>query len=284
MKSAVGKFPIVFLALFLMGISSFESLFIPSKKIWVYWIDHDPFSTATINHEPWSDLLERYLARDSQGLNRFNYAAVTGEDRESLRSYVDSLASIPIRRYRKDEQLAYWINLYNALTVSVVLDHYPVESIRDIDITPGLFGNGPWGKKLLTIEGEAVSLNDIEHRILRPIWDDPRLHYAVNCASVGCPNLRQSAFTGASVETMLEAAAREFINSPRAVWPKPEGIWVSSIYAWFQEDFGGDDAGILAHLRRYADDERLEMLRGVTEISNHDYNWRLNGASGLDAS
>ena len=280
----IRKSVVLLLAFCLMGISSFDTLFVPTKKIWVFWADNDPYSTATVGHTVWDSMLERYLSRDPDGVNRFNYAAVSDEDREGLRAYIDSLASIPIRRYNKDEQFAYWVNLYNALTVYTVLDHYPVDTIRDIDITPGLFGDGPWGKKLISVEGKELSLDDIEHRILRPIWDDPRIHYVVNCAAIGCPNLRPKALTGAEAETILETAAREFVNSPRSVWKTEDGIAVSSIYAWFQEDFGGGDAGILAHLRTYADPALRARLDGVTAIADHDYDWRLNGADGYDAS
>ena len=114
----------------------------------------------------------------------------------------------------RDEQLAYWINLYNALTVKVILDHYPVKSILDIDISPGWFSIGPWGKKLVAVEGVEISLDDIEHRILRPIWRDPRIHYALNCAAVGCPNLLREAFTGATAEVLL-AVVPGGMTSPR---------------------------------------------------------------------
>jgi hypothetical protein len=261
----------------LMGISSFQALFVPSKKLWEYWIEHDPYSETTIDHGPWSRLLLRYLSVGADGVNRFGYAAVSSSDRQALSTYVEGLASVPIRRYRKEEQLAYWINLYNAATVDVVLAHYPVDSIRDIDISPGLFGVGPWGKTLFTIEGEEVRLNDIEHRILRPIWPDPRLHYALNCAAVGCPNLQPTAFSPDRMEEMLESAAYAFINSPRAVWWGGERLSVSSLYAWYQEDFGGDDAGILSHLRHYAEPGLHQRLAEVTRIDDHDYDWALNG-------
>src|SRR5260370_23661258 len=107
------------------------------------------------------------------------------------------------------------MNLYEEMTVKIVLDHYPVKSIRDIAISPGLFATGPWGRKLITIEGRAVSLDDIEHRILRPIWRDPRVHYAVNCAALGCPNLARRAYDAQRLETMLEVAARTYVNHPR---------------------------------------------------------------------
>ncbi len=161
---------------------------------------------------------------------------------------------------RRPEQLAYWINLYNALTVQVVLDHYPVASIHDIAISPGLLAIGPWDKPLIEIEGAAVSLNDIEHRILRPIWRDPRIHYAVNCASIGCPDLQARAFTAETAEALLEAAARAYVNHPRGARVEAGELTVSSIYAWYREDFGGTEAGVIAHLKRYAAPELAKAL------------------------
>jgi hypothetical protein len=98
------------------------------------------------------------------------------------------LTALEISGYSRPEQFAYWFNLCNALTIQVVLDHYPVESIRDIDVSPGQFADGPWKKESVTVQAEKVSLDDIEHLILRAIWIDQRIHYAVNCASVGCPD------------------------------------------------------------------------------------------------
>ena len=263
-------------AFFLSGIASFEALFAPTKKLWERWLTFNDNSSAKIDHGEWNAFLETYLTQDDEGLNRMAYPHVSEEDKARLERYVESLTSLPISRYSRNEQLAYWINLYNALTVAVVLDHLPVESIRDIDISPGLFGDGPWDKKLAEVEGEEISLNDIEHRILRPIWNDPRIHYAVNCASVGCPNLQLLAFEGDTAEAMLEQAAREFVNSPRATWLTRKGLAVSSIYVWFSEDFGKTDKAIIEHLGQYAEGPTAARLEGVTEIVDHDYDWRLN--------
>ncbi len=160
--------------------------------------------------------------------------------------------------------------------MKVVLDHYPVDSIRDIDISPGLFADGPWDKKLVEIEGESVSINDIEHRILRPIWRDPRIHYAVNCASIGCPNLQPPAFTAANTDALLAAAAQAYVNHPRGARVEDGKLIVSSIYVWFQDDFDGTDAGVIRHITRYADAVLQSQLAGVTSINTHEYDWRLN--------
>ena len=193
-------------------------------------------------------------------------------------------AAVPISRYSRDEQLAYWINLYNALTVQAVLDDYPVESIRKISISPGLFSIGPWDRKLIRIEGEDLTLNDIEHRILRPIWQDPRIHYAVNCASISCPNLMPTAFTGANADELMTAGAREYINSPRGVTVRNGRLYVSSIYDWFDDDFGGTDARVIAHLREYASPALDAKLARISRISGDDYDWDLNGVRAVEAA
>ena len=127
-------------------------------------------------------------------------------------------------------------------------ENYPIKSIKEVDISPGFFANGPWGKKLFKVEGVPLSLDDIEHRILRPIWQDPRIHYLINCASVGCPNLQPIALTGQNVPAILEAAAREFINHPRAVSYDGGRLVLSELYQWYAEDFGGDDESIIFHI------------------------------------
>lgn len=264
------------LALPLFGFGGLESLFAPKSELWDRWERHDSASTEVIDHGAWDQLLQRHIKRDPQGIHRFDYRAVVGPERQALDAYIGQLGRVNIDDYNRNEQYAYWVNLYNALTVQVVLDHYPVDSIRDIDISPGLFADGPWDKPLITVLNEELSLNDIEHRILRPIWNDPRIHYAVNCAAIGCPNLQSSAFTGAALDSQLDQAAREFVNSPRGVHSGSNGLVVSSIYAWFSEDFGGNTDGIIAHLKRYAEGETAAKLEGANDLAGHEYDWSLN--------
>jgi Protein of unknown function, DUF547 len=187
------------------------------------------------------------------------------------------MQSLPISTYTRAEQKAYWINLYNAVTVDVILSRFPVASIRDINISPGLFVRGPWGAKLISVESEKLSLDDIEHRILRPIWKDNRVHYAVNCASLGCPNLQPVAYTGENTETLLERAAVEFINHPRGVAIQKGRLQVSSIYVWFQEDFGSDPEDLMEHWQQYANPALAEALEKYSGGLAHEYDWRLNG-------
>lgn len=255
-----------------------SALAAPDAELWGRWVGHDPASTDAVDHAPWDRFLAQYRVVLPDGIAHLRYGAVSGTDRAALAAYLGTLAATPVTALNRGQQRAFWINLYNALTVQLVLDRYPVDSIRDIDISPGVFSDGPWGATLVAVEGEPLSLDDIEHRILRPIWQDPRLHYAVNCASLGCPDLPPRAFTAANSEAMLDAAARAYINHPRAVTIDDGELIVSSIYDWYAEDFGASDAAIIGHLRAYAMPDLAARLDGFTAIGDDRYDWRLNDA------
>ncbi len=250
----------------------------PKAELWPRWQAHEPASTQAVEHDAWDRFLKAYVAPAADGINRVAYGRVTNEDRLRLASYIARLAAAPVDRLGRDEQRALWINLYNALTVKTVLDHYPVNGIRDIRISPGLFSSGPWGRKLVKVAGEDISLDDIEHRILRPIWRDPRLHYALNCAALGCPNLQREAFTAANTERLLDEGARAYAGHPRGARLEGGRLIVSSIYVWFRDDFGGSDAGVIAHLKQYGAPGLIRELDGRTRIDGDAYDWALNGA------
>lgn len=264
------------LALVLSG-NMDTALSAPKADLWKRWTAHQPGATGTIGYGAWDRFLKTYVKPVRGGANEMRYGRVSQADRGRLKAFLKKLSGVPVSSYARDEQAAYWINLYNALTVDLVLDHFPVRSIRDIDISPGLFSDGPWDRKLIRVEGEAVSLNDIEHRILRPIWRDARVHYALNCASVGCPDLQPSAFTADRLSRQLTGAARDYVNSDRGVRIARGRLTVSSIYHWYKSDFGGNDAGVIAHLKRYASKDLARALSGFDRIHDHRYDWTLNG-------
>lgn len=268
---------IIIVALGVSGFGGVESLFAPKASLWEKWDAHAAQAPITVDHTAWDRFLKAHVSAHEDGVNRVSYGRVDAAGKADLDGYIRSLTAVPVAELSRNEQLPYWINLYNALTVKIVLAHYPVKSIRDIDISPGLFSDGPWDKKLIEIGGEPVSLNDIEHRILRPIWRDPRIHYAVNCASIGCPNLLMTAFTADNTESLLDDAAGRYINDPRGVTRKDERVIVSSIYAWFTDDFGGDISGVIAHLKKYATPETAEILEEADEVESA-YDWTLNDA------
>jgi hypothetical protein len=162
-------------------------------------------------------LLQRYVSAGTDGVNRVNYRAwaASAADRAALDAYIAAHEAARPSQLSRNEQFAFWANLYNAVTLDVVLDAYPVTSIRQI--RPNILAIGPWTVERVTVEGRRLSLDDIEHGIMRPTFRDPRVHYAVNCASIGCPNLQREAFREASLEAQLDAAARAFIASDRGV-------------------------------------------------------------------
>ncbi len=245
---------------------------------------HAPGSTVSIDYTAWDGLLKTYVTTDKSGLNWVDYKSFKQNGHAALKSYIVALQKIQPTKLDRSEQFAFWANLYNAKTIDIVLDHYPVKSIKDISLEGGVFdflkksvgAGGPWKTKVLTVSGTKISLDDIEHGILRPIFKDPRVHYAVNCASIGCPNLDRSAFTKATLESQLDDGARAYINHPRGITVDGKSVTASSIYNWFKSDFGGNEAGVLAHVRKYASDSLKAKLKNVSSINGYGYDWALN--------
>lgn len=232
-------------------------------------------TAGSVDHSAYATFLAKYLVEDD-GVHLVAYGAVTADDKGALAAYVADLQALDPTALARDEAFAYWANLYNALTLQLILDEYPVKSIRELK--SGLISIGPWGRELAEVNGVALTLNEIEHEILRAFWDEPRVHYAVNCASIGCPNLKATPWTGAGLDADLDAAARAYVNHPRGVSAENGRVTASTIYKWFREDFGGDEAAALDHIRLYADDELKAALDGVTRIRKYDYDWSLNEA------
>jgi len=237
---------------------------------------HDPYSAHSVDHSSWDSFLQRYLVTGARGVNRIKYRQVTDRDRQQLNCYLHRLQNTDIRTLNRDEQLAFWFNMYNAKTASIVLDNYPVRSVRRIKQKFTDFV-GPFDDEgVVNVLGKPLSLNDIESGIIRPVWKDPRIHYAVNCASFGCPNLSPTAWTAANIDSRLNSAAYDFINSGRAVRSGLRGVRLSKIYKWYKDDFGGDDESVLAHVRQYSDNCTANTLCNRQSISGYFYDWSLN--------
>jgi hypothetical protein len=250
----------------------------PPAELWPRWGAHDPHATGQIDHAAWAAFLARYVRIGADGVHRVAYSEVAPADRAALDGYIAGLAGLPISSYDRPEQLAYWINLYNALVVRVVLDHYPITSIRDVAPASGPGTAGPWDEKLVEIEGQPVSLGDIQNRILRPIWQDPRVFYALSCGAVGCPNLQPEPYQADRLEHQLSKAAMAFVNDPRGLWIDADRLGVSSLYRWYAADFGGSDTAIINHLMAYAEPKLAMQLERFDRISDDGFDWRLNDA------
>ncbi|WP_394212258.1 DUF547 domain-containing protein [Enterovibrio calviensis] len=260
-----------------LGVSLFAMLLLlssqvfaaPQSELWPTWDNSNESNSATFDHSQWQHLLDRYLTEQGQH-TLFNYGAVSSQDKAVLEQYLTDLTSLDPRNYRQSEQFAYWVNLYNALTVKVILDEYPIKSITKLG---GFLSFGPWDDKATTVAGQSLTLNDIEHRILRPIWNDSRIHYAVNCASLGCPNLAKTAFTAENTESLLDAAATQFTNSAKGASVDGNTLTLSSIYEWYGVDFGDNEQAILKQIDVYRDGKPLKDWSGKIQ---YDYDWSLN--------
>ena len=233
---------------------------------------------AEPDHRAWDMFLKRYLVIDSEGLGRLAYADVSEQDKVALDDYIALLSGLDATLWSRNAQLAYWVNLYNATTVAVILDHYPVKSIRDIK--SGLLDLGPWEEKRLLVNGRLLSLHDIEHGVVRAIWSDtPEIHYLLNCAAVGCPTLVGYAYTADNISAALGVNARAFTNSPRGVSVTDSNrLVLSKIYAWYLDDYGGSTATTVEHLLQYADPDTRMILEASRGPVRYVYDWSLNDA------
>ncbi len=237
-----------------------------------------PEGLGAADHSAFDTLLSRYVRYSDDGVNRLDYGAwrASAQDRKALDDYLNLLQGLQPSSLTRAEQFVFWVNLYNAETLRAVIAHRPVNSI--LLVRPNLLSIGPWRRKALCVDGVRLSLSDIENRILRPGFGDPRLHYALNCASTGCPVLRTRAWTALNLDEELDAAARALINHPRGVAVKRGRLVLSRIFKWYRKDFGGSDADVIGHLERYADPDLRKRLRESAQIGGYQYDWTINEA------
>ncbi len=224
---------------------------------------------SAVDHSIYADLLNRYV---DDGV--VDYAGFKAEE-DRLDRYLSILERVNSGNLSKDERLAFYINAYNAWTIKLILGAYPgVRSIKEL----GSLFRSPWKKKVARIGGKVLTLDEIEHGIIRPQFKDPRIHFAVNCASKSCPPLRSEPYRGAVLDRQLNEAARRFINDPRANFLEDRTLHVSKIFDWYGEDFGGDVVGFFL---RFADQElkeRIEAAGDRLRVEYLDYDWSLNGS------
>lgn len=216
-----------------------------------------PIAEVYPNHGPWDALLQKHV----NGSGKVNYAGIKANE-AALDAYLASLAKeIPDGQWDRKEAMAYWINAYNAYTVKLILNNYPLKSITDLD------GGDPWKVKWINLAGKKYSLNNIEHDILRPRYKDARIHFAVVCAAESCPPLPNRAFTASNLNRMMEQKARAFIRNSKFNQTTGE-VKVSKIFDWYGEDFGD--------LRTYLNKYATTPIPEGTDIGYMDYDWSLN--------
>jgi Protein of unknown function, DUF547 len=235
-----------------------------------------PTGSGKADHSAFDAILKQYVSIDAAGYSSVNYDALVGA-RAAVEDYVASLITTDPRQLSRSDAHAFWINLYNAKTLAIMLENWPVKSIRDINLGGGgFFGKGPWSKKLMTIAGVELSLDDVEHRIIRPVFNTPLSHYALNCASYSCPNLMPRAYTAKNLQAQMRESAMLYINHPRGLSIKDGEITASKIFYWYAGDFGGK-AKLKEHWMGFAKPELAAQIEAA-DIGGYDYDWNANVA------
>jgi len=234
-------------------------------------------SATTFDHSKFDQILKEYV--DDKGLVDYNGIA---KDRR-FTEYMQSLQTAKVEEFSRDGQLAFWINAYNAVTIDKVIKTKPTKSVRET-LIPGLWTS----TKFFTtrenmVANQVLSQDDIENDILRKRFKDPRIHFAIICASMGCPPLPRIAYTEENVQVRLEEETRKYLNSPRGtrIDRAANTLYVSRLFDWYATDFVQKSGSVLAFMKPYLNEETLAFLAGKPKISFLEYNWALNAQAPL---
>jgi hypothetical protein len=224
-------------------------------------------SGTTVDNGLYGELLKKHV-RDG----RVDYAGFKTEEAK-LDRYLKILENVDPGILSRNEQFAFYINAYNAWTIKLILSGYPgVTSIKDL----GSLLKSPWKKKIVRIDGKVITLDHVEHEILRPRYKDPRVHFAINCAAKSCPPLRPEPFNGNILDRQLDDSTRSFINNPQSYRLDDSELYVSRIFKWFSEDFNED---IFGFFLKYATGNLKQELKSKSErivVQYLEYDWSLN--------
>jgi len=220
-----------------------------------------------VDHKLFDELLKKHVAYGVVDYGGFK------KEEAVLDDYLRMMETVEVDDLSRNEQYAFYINLYNAWTIQLILTGYPgVESIKDM----GSLFRKPWDKKIVRLKKGIVTLDYVEHEVLRPVFKDPRVHFAINCAAKSCPPLRSEAYRGDILEEQLDDSTISFLNDPRENFLKGETLYISKIFDWFEEDFNGVKNFFLKYAR--GDLKRqLESLGDRLETDHLKYDWSLNG-------
>ena len=247
------------------------------KHIWLLlslilalWISGPAQAQNQVDHSPYALLLKHHVVG-----SRVNYDGFK-KDEALLDQYLAHLGTVKPATLSRNEAMAFYINAYNAFTIKLILSKYPdLNSIKEL----GSFFSSPWDKKFISLGGHKISLDHIEHEILRPQYKDPRIHFAVNCASKGCPPLRNTPYTGRDLNRQLDEQTTAFINNPKRNFFREGTLFLSKIFRWFREDFNDNPA---AFVRQYARGDLKRTLDRAAQggakikLSYLSYDWSLN--------
>jgi len=254
------------MALVLFGSSSYAA---PKAKMIEFWNDYEPDSGLKMDHSAWDKILKKYVVSDHPtGVNRFRYDDVSNEDKAAVQAYLTYLQSRDPRQLNHARKKAYWMNFYNAAIVSIVLTEQPEETIRGVSRL--------WKKKRFVVTMQEMSLDDMEHGVIRPFYNDPRVHFGFTPATIGSGNIMPIAFTGDNVEELLDLNTRDFFNkSDRGMYIDGRTLRISSLFKWYKNDFGGTKGSIKTFIKKHVSQEVSDAIDQTTRVT-YQYNWKLN--------
>jgi Protein of unknown function, DUF547 len=226
-------------------------------------------AAASFDHSAFDRLLKKHVNDKGQ----VSYKGFKADQKE-FNQYLAALSKTPpTAAWSKQEQMAYWINAYNAYTIRLILDHYPVQSIKDIGSKIKIpFVTTPWAAKFFSIGGKKMSLDEIEHGNLRKNYNDPRIHFALVCASVSCPSLRNEAYTAARLDSQLDDQGRDFLNNPTKNKVSKSSAQLSKYFDWYKGDWNENGQSVVKWVNKYS----KTKLDANAKIEFQDYNWNLN--------
>ena len=245
-----------------------------------WWQKYSANSNQFVDHTPWGYLLEKYILIDADGNHLFAYGDVSRQDKERLDVYIHNLSTFSLETLNRREQYAYWLNLYNALMVRLVLSEYLVLSINDIKFGLPPFTINAFNKKLIYIKGQVFSLNDIRFKILIPLFGDPRIHYGLCDAAIGSPNIQMKPFTGDWVDRMLDGAALDFINHKKGLDTNDEELILSRLFIRYQNQFGSNSASQLSHIKHHLVSGAMDKINVKLRVI-YQFDWALNDGTGM---
>jgi hypothetical protein len=222
-------------------------------------------------HEPWNEILATYV---KDGMVRYGDLKKNSAHMKKIDAYLEALGKADVMNFSREDLLAFWINAYNAFIVELILNHYPVKSIKDI--------KNPWKQKSWLAAGERLSLDDIEHKKLRKDLNEPRIHFAIVCASKGCPELYNKAFRGKDIHTALNKVALSFFASRKNFFIEQSGsvtnLYLSRIFKWSGSDFGTTEKERISFILPFLNKDDVDRINNArkVKIKYLDYDWSLN--------
>lgn len=233
-------------------------------------ISLNAFAGFDHSHQKWDQVLKQYTVKQGSQVY-FKYNELK-KNEGALNSYVSQLESVSkdeFISFNQNQKLAFWINAYNAYTIQIIIKHYPVKSIKDI--SSGWFSSGPWKNEFINLLGNKMSLDNIEHDTIRKDFKEPRIHFAVNCASIGCPSLLQEAFVADKLDEQLDIAAKNFVQNKSKNHVKENTLYLSKIFKWYGSDFDQKYGGFKNYVVK-----TLKLPKKDYEVVFNDYDWNLN--------